>query len=152
MLRVLLLTAVLLVSVVPSHARGDSGAEAQVLHDFEVILDLWRDGRYDLLYERTTWTGSASREQFGRRLALAPRHPSCCWEKMQEARVTMKGERSAIVRARLGFEGGVSGTEYVTKGIKLKKENDVWVISQADLFSLGNLSKKRTRVRYVPIK
>jgi len=148
-------------SVQPAQARGKrsqsqqrqvaSPGEEQVLKDFEQILDLWRDGRYNDLFERTSG-GKESKEAFAKRLASAPRKPACCWEKMQEARVSLKSDRDAVVRAKLGFEGGVSGTEFVTKGIKLKRDGGFWVISQSDLFTLAKLSKKRVRYKYLPVK
>jgi hypothetical protein len=133
------------------HPRTPTGGEQEVLRDFEQILDLWRDGRYAELYERTSG-GKDGKERFAKRLASAPRKPACCWEKLQEARVSLKNDRAATVHARLGFEGDVSGTEFVTKGIKLKREDSFWVISQSDLFSLANLSKKRARYKYLPIQ
>ena len=122
-----------------------------MLRDFEQILNLWRDGRYAELYERTSG-GKEGKEAFARRLAAAPRKPACCWEKMQDARVSMKSDRAASVRARLGFEGNVSGTDFITKEIKLKRGADAWMISQTELFSLSNLAKKRTRYKYLPIQ
>ena len=158
MRKYLLLALVLvLIAALPAQARRHaqprtpSGGEQEVLRDFEQILDLWRDGRYAELYERTAG-GKEGKERFAKKLAAAPRKPVCCWEKMQEARVTLKGERAATVHARLGFEGGVSGTEFVTKAIKLKKEDRFWSISQADLFALADLSKKRARYKYLPIQ
>lgn len=161
MRRISLLALLLIVlSALPSQARSRAGSgksravtssEQEVLRDFEQILDLWRDGRYDDLYERT-WGGKESREQFGKRLASAPRKPACCWEKIQDARVSIKGERTAVVKARLGFEGSVPGTEFVTKGIKLTKDGGLWIISQADLLKLANLSRTRARYRYLPIQ
>ena len=159
---VLLLLLLAVCSALPAQARRQSHAkqtqtrtptsdEQGVLQDFERILDLWRDGRYADLYERTSG-GKGGKELFAKRLAAAPRKPACCWEKMQEARVSLKNERAATVHARLGFEGSVSGTEYVTKGIKLKREDSLWVISEADLFSLANLAKKRARYKYLPIQ
>jgi len=144
------------VSVLPVQARGRAGGgpmggEQEVLRDFEQILDLWRDGRYGELFERTTG-GKGSREQFVKRLASAPRKPACCWEKLQDARVSQSSARAATVRARLGFEGGVSGTEFVTKAVKLKREDGYWAISQSDLFSLANLAKRRTSYKYLPIQ
>jgi hypothetical protein len=162
MRRIALLALFLLisVSVLPAQARRTqtrtpartpAGTEQEVLRDFEQILDLWREGKYGELYERTA-DGKTGKEQFAKKLASAPRKPACCWEKIQDARVSLKGERAATVRARLGFEGGVPGTEFVTKGIKLKREGNVWVISQSDLFSLADLSKKRARYKYLPIQ
>ena len=145
------------ISALPAQARrqtkfqSPSGGEQEVLRDFEHILDLWRDGRYAELYERTTG-GKEGKESFAKRLASAPRKPACCWEKMQDARVSMKSDRAASVRARLGFEGNVSGTDFITKEIKLKRGADAWMISQTELFSLSNLAKKRTRYKYLPIQ
>src|SRR5689334_458815 len=84
--------------------RPPTGGEQEVLRDFEQILDLWRDGRYAELYERTSG-GREGKERFAKRLAAAPRKPACCWEKLQQARVTLKSDRAATVRAKLGFEG-----------------------------------------------
>jgi len=134
-----------------AQATTGTASEQDVLRDFEKILDLWRDGRYDDLFERTAG-GREGKELFASKLASAPRKPACCWEKMQDARVSLKGGRAAVVRARLGFEGGVSGTEFVTRGIKLSKENGIWIISQSDLFSLADLSRKRRVYRYLPIQ
>jgi hypothetical protein len=131
--------------------RPSTGGEQEVLRDFETILDLWRDGRFGELYERTSG-GKGGKEGFAKRMAAAPRKPACCWEKIQQARVTMKGEDAATVHARLGLEGGVSSTEFVTKGFKLKRQDTVWQISQADLFALASLSKKRARYKYLPIQ
>ena len=158
--RALLIALMLiLVSIPPAQARRNtsapaanlSGAQQEVLRDFEHILDLWREGKYTDLFERTSG-GKESAEQFANRLASAPRKPACCWEKMQGVQVSLQSERSATVRARLGFEGSVSGTEFVTKGIKLKKEDGLWIIAQSDLFSLANLAKKKYRYKYLPIQ
>ena len=149
---ILLPLLLILLTLTPTDSRAQRDSEQKVLMEFEHILDLWREGKYAELYERTITSGKTSREQFIRRLSAAPRRPACCWEKMQEARVSFKGETSAVVRARLGFEGDVSGTEYVTKGIKLKKEDGVWMISKSDLFSLAKVSKKKVTYKYLPIQ
>ncbi|HBG05345.1 MAG: hypothetical protein A2075_25180 [Geobacteraceae bacterium GWC2_58_44] len=135
----------------PTQSKSSSTSEQEVLRGFEQILDLWRDGRYDELFEKTA-DGKEGRELFAKKLASAPRRPACCWEKMQDARVSLKGERAAVVRARLGFEGSLPGTVFVTRGIKLKKEEGFWTISQSELYSLANVSKKRTVYKYLPIQ
>ena len=145
-------------SVLPAQARRQvkfqtpSGGSRRCCGTFERILDSWRDGRYAELYEQTSRVKEEGKEVFAKRLAPAPRRPACCWEKMQEVRISMKSDRAATVRARLGFEGNVTGTDFITKAIKLKGEDNVWVISQAELFSLSNLVKKRTRYKYLPIQ
>jgi hypothetical protein len=160
LISLLVLLLLIMSSALPAEARRRAASpppavagsdEQAVLRDLEQILDLWRDGRYDDLYNRTV-LGKHGREQFAKKLASAPRHPACCWEKIQDARVALSGDRSAVVRARLGFEGSVPGTEFVTKGIKLKREDGVWMISQADLYSLADLSSRKRRYKYLPIQ
>ncbi|UFS71787.1 hypothetical protein LPW11_06230 [Geomonas sp. RF6] len=135
----------------PGTAEVRGVAETEVLHDFEQILDLWRDGKYAELYERTD-AGSQGKETFAKKLASAPRRPACCWEKMQDVRVSVKNDRAAVVHVRLGLEGEVPGVEYVTKAVKLKKEEGTWVISQSELYSLANVSKKKARYKYLPAR
>jgi len=136
----------------PVGAAGNrAGSEQEVLRDFEQILDLWRDGRFEELFERTSG-GRDGLESFAKKLASSPRRPACCWEKLQEAQISLKGERSAQLRARLGFDGSVPGTQFITKTIPLKKENGVWTITQSELLFLANYSKKRPLYRYLPVQ
>ncbi|MBJ6801555.1 hypothetical protein [Geomonas propionica] len=134
----------------PAH-DASSASEQEVLKDFETILDLWRDGRFDELY-RYTNGGKDGREKFADRLSSAPRKPACCWEKIQEPRVSLKSGKSAVVQARLGFEVSTPGTEFVTKTIHLKKEGATWTVSQSDLYSLADLSSHKRRYKYLPIQ
>ena len=120
--------------------------QSEVQRDFEKILDLWRDGRYADLYARTVAGGRESKERFAKKLADAPRKPVCCWEKMQEVKITVKDDATALVRAKLGFEGG-GETEFVTRTFKLRKEEGVWQLSQADIFSLASAAKKKVKHR-----
>ncbi|QXE90489.1 hypothetical protein KP001_19105 [Geomonas subterranea] len=133
----------------PAHAS--SATEQDVLKDFETILDLWRDGRYDDLYQHTSG-GRDGKEKFAGRLSSAPRKPACCWEKIQEPKVSLKSGSSAIVQARLGFESSTPGTEFVTTSIHLRKEAAGWSISQSELYSLADLSNKKRRYKYLPIQ
>ncbi|MBJ6752809.1 hypothetical protein [Geomonas anaerohicana] len=126
-------------------------SEQEVLRDFETILDLWRDGRFDDLYQHTNG-GKDGREKFANRLASAPRKPACCWEKIQDARVSLKSGKNAVVQAQLGFEASTPGTEFVTKAIHLKKDGATWTISQSDLYSLADLSTHKRRYKYLPIQ
>ena len=122
----------------------DEEVQAEARKGFEQILDLWRDGKYRELYERTTRSGKETRERFIARLAGAPFKPACCWEKMQDVSVSVKKEDAVSVRARIGLEGAVE-KEYKTRSFKLVKEDGVWKISQADLLGLSGASKKKKR-------
>jgi hypothetical protein len=144
----LLLTLVLsLVSASPAQSKtsymSTEELQGEVKRGFEEILDLWRAGRFEDLYERTTGGGKGSKEQFSRKLSAAGRRPSCCWERLQEVRISIRNDSSAAVRAKLGFEGGAGGIEFITRSFKLQKEDGVWRISQSDIFSLAGTGTKK---------
>ena len=123
---------------------SDEALQAEARQGFEQILDLWRGGNYGELYERTISSGKETKESFVARLAGANLKPACCWEKMQDARVSAKKENAVTVRAKVGLEGG-GGTEYKTRSYKLVKEDGVWKISQSDILALSGGSKKKKR-------
>ena len=123
---------------------AENGMQPQ--QGLEEILNLWRDGRFEELYDHTTQSGKTTREAFLKKMADASRRPASSWEKMQEVNVTMNGDDSAMVHAKLGFEGGINGTEFSTRSYRLVREGGVWKISQADIYALaGKTGKKRSR-------
>jgi hypothetical protein len=118
---------------------------------FEEILDFWRAGNYTELYNRTTISGTDTKESFTRRMSGAQLKPSCCWEKIQEVSVSVKGPDSVILKARLGFDAP-GETEYKTKSFKLYREDGVWRVSKAELFALGEAKKaKKSRKHHVKV-
>ena len=133
----------------PVHGRTAQAVDPQVAAEarrsLEEILDLWRDGNYGALHERTTTGGRESREGFGRKLADASRRPACCWEKLQDVTVSVRSGDAVAVRGRFGLEGGVAGTEHATRSVRLVREDGVWKVSQADLLSLAGEKRKRYR-------
>ncbi len=141
----MLILAVMLFGAGPVQGKtpymGEDELKAEAERGLGEILDLWRDGKYDELYDRTL-AGTQTKESFIGRLAVAPFRPVCCWEKMQEVRVNLKSDDSAAIRARIGLEGA-SGTTYKTRDFKLSKEDGVWRISQADVLSLSGAAKKK---------
>lgn len=118
--------------------------KAEARRGFEEILDIWRAGDFGALYERTVPTGRQTKEGFAAKLAAAPLRPACCWEKMQDVKVTVHDESRVTVRARVGFEGG-GATEFKTKSIRLEKNDAVWRIHQGEILSLAGGKKKGRR-------
>ena len=142
--RLLLLTALLSLfctsAFTPPPAVGDDLLTHEIRADLEKTLDLWRDERYGELYFRVTDNGH-TKEYFISRLAAAPRKPSCCWDKLQEFRVSEYNDRRATIHAKFGFDT-VSGVEFMTKGLKLEKDDGIWKIKTSDLLSLSGKGKK----------
>lgn len=127
--------------VLTASAADDGPLAGEVKKDVERTLDLWRDGRYEEVYARVIVSGSHTREYFISHLAAAPRRPSCCWEKMQEVRVTVKDTQRATLTARFGFDSG-AGVETMTRELKLFKDEGIWKIKIADVLSLAGKGKK----------
>jgi hypothetical protein len=123
--------------------------KAEARRDFEALLDLWHDKKYDEVYERTIIGGKKTKEEFTARLAAASLRPACCWEKMQEVTVTVRGESSVTLRAKIGF-AALGRTEFKTKAFRLIKEEGLWRMSQSDILSLAGTKKgKGVRSRKV---
>ena len=146
-LRAAVLTLILLLSTNWPSAGASRFAPVDELKSeaeraFGQALDLWRDGKFAQLYDRTKG-GRETREAFARRLIAAPLKPACCWEKMQEVSVRLDGDSIAIVKAKLGFEGR-GDTEYQTGSFRLVREDDVWLLSRSDIFSLAGSRKGRS--------
>ena len=140
----------LLCGIAGGGAAGATGTEAgstEVRRDFETILDLWRDGRFAELYERTYAAGSRSRESFLRKMSLADRRPACCWEKMQEVKVTVSGADTATLHARIGLERTGTETDSCTRSFRMKRESGFWKASLSDILSLAGTSRKKSSRR-----
>ena len=144
---VLLFILILLPLGANARQSADSeGIKREALQGFEEILDLWRDGNYEALFDRTS--GSETRESFASRLRNAPLRPACCWEKMRDATATVKGRDSVSVRATIGREGP-GDTRSKTKSFKLRREGDVWQVSRGELLRLAEARKGKRRAAAV---
>ena len=122
-----------------------TAAAAAAAHDLELSLDLWRDGRLQELYERTIPGKGHGRESFARTLSGSFRKPACCWEKIREVQVTLKDERQASVRAKFGIEEPGTTTDYVTRSVKMVKEDGVWKVAMSDILKLAGGKKGKLR-------
>lgn len=122
--------------------QGDDDLKVEAERGFGEILDLWRDGKYEALYDRTEEGGTVTREDFVGRLAKAPYRPVCCWEKLQEVRVVLKNDDTARIRAKVGLEGNARNFTS-TRDYRLVREDGVWRIAMKDILSLAGGSKSR---------
>ncbi|WP_298434038.1 hypothetical protein [Geobacter sp.] len=124
---------------------GAGGGRAALLQEarygFEEILDLWRDGRYDRLYDRTT--GDIERGRFVEQLLYASRIPACCWEKLRDVTVSWAGEGKVSLTATLGMEVEGVGTRFVTRSFLLVRDRGVWKVPAGDILSLAEPNMQR---------
>jgi len=123
--------------------------KAETTRAFEQILDLWREGDYGRLYDKTTVSGKETKESFSRQMAGARLKPSCCWEKMQDVVVHIKSPTSVVIRAKIGLET-TGEMEYKTKSFKMTNEFGEWRIARAEILSLAETGKpKKSKDRRV---
>jgi hypothetical protein len=106
-------------------------------------LDLWREGRYEQLYERLAHRGKASREQFVKKMRDASVHPACCWQKMENFRVLSERRTEATVYAKVGLEGTPNTDRSCTREFKMTHEEGTWKMQLNDVYSLAGLSAKK---------
>ncbi len=148
MLRHLLALFALLLFAIPVRAHSPYQSDTEIVTGaqsaFEEILDLWRAGKYDELFERTRGNGKLAKEDFARRLERATLKPACCWQKVQNLSVHVENDDLAAVRATVGLEGGPE-IEFKTRTFKLYRERGRWRIGQTDILSLAGASKKKSR-------
>jgi len=148
MKRLILLSVTLLVFLVamPVSARQEVAApvtvKAETVKAFEQILDLWRAGDYDHLYDKTTVNGKDTKESFRKKMEAAKLKPSCCWEKMQNVSVNIKSSSSVVIRAKIGLDGH-GEMEYKTKSFKMTNEFGEWRIARSEILSLAGTGKAR---------
>jgi hypothetical protein len=141
-LAILVLTMACDAAFAKNSYQTDTEAISSARAAFEQILDLWRDGRYNDLYELTQRSGKSAKEDFAKKLENGSYKPACCWQKMQDVSVHIENDDFAVVRAKIGLEGG-GDTTFKTRSYKLVREGDVWRISQSDLFSLAGAKKSK---------
>jgi len=145
-LTILLTMLIVMATICPVQGKTpylpEEELKTEARQGFEQVLDLWREGNYGAVYERTVSSGKETKERFTARLAAAPLKPACCWEKMQDVTVSVKGDSAVMVRAKIGLEGGMK-SESKTRSFKLVKEDGVWKMSQADILTLSGAAKKK---------
>lgn len=106
-------------------------------------LDLWREGRYEQLFERLSHRGKTSREHFVAKMRGASIRPACCWQKMENFRVMSERRSEATVYVKVGLEGTPGAADACTRDFKLSNEGGVWKMQLNDILALAGLSGKK---------
>ena len=139
---VLFLMLALVQSEVTARAETTPSVMEQAMSE---TLDLWRNGSYELLFERLSHRGRTSKEQFVKKMREAPLHPACCWQKLENFRVLNEKKITATVYAKVGLEGTPTQNDSCTREFKLSYEGDGWKMQLNDLYALAGVSGKKTR-------
>ncbi len=136
----LLLLSILPCLSLPSVADTPSQELEQAMSD---TLDLWREGRFEQVYERLAHRGKISKEQFVRRMAETSIRPACCWRKMEGFSVLSEKRTEAVVYAKVGLEGTPSPVESSTREFKLSHVGGAWKMQLSDITGLAGAAAKK---------
>lgn len=147
-----LLVTFLLGPLRAASAETAAGVLEQSMSD---TLDLWREGRYEQLYEHLAHRGRTSREQFVNRMRDTTIRPACCFQKLSNFKVLNEKRTEATVYARVGLEGTPDAAESSTREFKLTHEEHIWKMQLADVLTISGATgakKQRTSKKHSPYK
>mgnify|MGYP000932209173 CR=1 FL=1 len=109
-------------------------------------LDLWREGRFEQLYDSLSHRSGLTRERFVQAMKDAEIKPACCFNKLNNFRLINEKRTTAKVYAKLGMEAGPGTDESQSREFTLDHEEGRWKMRMADIKTLTGLKKKKSRV------
>lgn len=134
----------LLVSATTLFAESASSPQEQAMSD---TLDLWREGRYEQLFDTLAGRGSTSKERFVMKMRGTSIRPACCWQKLEQFKLVKEQSESARVYAKIGLEGTSSVSLSSTREFKLVREDDGWKMLMKDILGLAGNPGAKTKKR-----
>ena len=138
-----LLFSLLLVNPSYSYAATDAAILEQSVSE---TLDLWREGRYEQLFDRLAHRSNMSKERFIVKMREASVRPACCWQKIENFSVLNEKRTKALIYAKVGLEGPPNTVESSTREFKLTHEAGIWKMQLADINNLaGVTTAKKSR-------
>jgi len=106
--------------------------EYDAMDSFRTIISLWKDGKYDALYEygdRKSRT-AVNKEDFGHRMAKKELELAPSWETVNDIKVDMKSHTLVYTTAKIGYRLKRGGdTKYRTETYQMIFENGLWKIN-----------------------
>lgn len=140
-----LFVAVVMTVVLFMGAWSVSAAEnAAVLEkSMSDTLDIWREGRYEQLFEQLAHRGKTSRESFVKKMHESSTRPACCWQKMENFKVLNEKRTEATVYVKIGLEGSPNSVESTTREFKMTHMDGVWKMQLADVLSVAGVTGKK---------
>lgn len=138
MLRILFLSCCLglLLCAEPALADLRNDPREQSLSD---TLDLWREGRYEQLYETLSHRSALTRERFIKAMQDTDQRPACCFTKLRDFRLITENRTTAKVYARISMEGGPGTDGSKSREFTLDHEEGRWKVRLNDLKALAGI-------------
>lgn len=106
-------------------------------------LDLWREGRFEQLFEQLSHRGRTSREQFVKKMGETSVRPACCFQKLENFKVLNEKRTEATVYAKVGLEGTPGTPESSTREFRMSHDGGAWRMQLGDISNLAGLGGKK---------
>jgi hypothetical protein len=106
--------------------------EGDVVESVKTILSLWKDGKYNTLYEHGDQKSrrAISREDFERRMRKKGIELASSWETLRDIQVDVESATLAYATVRIGLKPKSGGeTKFRTETYRLPFEKGTWKIS-----------------------
>ena len=146
-----LLIAVMAVMIVLLTCPGSvsvAHAESILEKSMSDTLDIWREGRYEQLFDQLAHRGKTSRESFVKKMQESTIRPACCWQKMEHFKILNEKRTEATVYVKIGLEGAPNTDASATREFKMTHMEGVWKMQLADVLSIAEATgKKGTKKR-----
>jgi hypothetical protein len=106
--------------------------ESDVTDAFENIIFLWKNEKYDALYDCGSLKSCThvSKEDFEKRMAKQSWELATSWETVRKIQVSVKNSTLAYVAATIGYKPKTGGEpRFQTKTYEMRFENNAWRIN-----------------------
>ena len=124
-------------------SRSTAETESILEKSMSDTLDIWREGRYEQLFEQLAHRGKTSRETFVKKMRESKIRPVCCWQKMEHFKILNEKRTEATVYVKIGLEGTPGTAESATREFKLTLQEGAWKMQLADVFSIAGVTGKK---------
>lgn len=130
----------LFLCALPAWADQRSDPREQALSD---ALDLWREGRFEQLYDSLSHRSALTRERFVQAMQDNDLRPACCFTKLRDFRLITENRTTAKVYARIGMEGGPGSDGAKSREFTLDHEEGRWKMRLNDLKTLAGIKSTK---------
>lgn len=106
-------------------------------------LDVWREGRYEQLFDLLAHRGKMSQETFVHSMRDSTIRPACCWQKMEHFRILNEKRTEATVYVKIGLDGTTNASGATTREFKMTHMEGVWKMQLADVLTIAGVTGKK---------
>ncbi len=112
--------------------------EGDVIESVKTILSLWKNRKYDLLYDHGDQKSrmGINKEEFEHRMKKKGIGLASSWETVRDIQVEVKSATLAYATARVGYKSTKGGeTKFRTETYRMSFEKGMWKISLTKILS-----------------